>query len=88
MPAASRRVPDTQLSLPLAWLEEEDVLAALRARGVGDVVRVRFRDARTRLISLSADRSSLHLHGCFRAAGADVLDAITAFAAARGGTLG
>lgn len=90
MPAASRRarVPDTQLTLPLAWLAEEDVLGLLQARSVSDVVRVRFRDNRSRLISLSADRARLNLHSCFRAAPPDVLEAIVAFAAARGDTLG
>jgi hypothetical protein len=90
MPAAPRRarVSDAQLTLPLAWLTEDDVLAALRARGVADVARVRFRDNRSRLISLSADRARLNLHSCFRAASPDVLEAITAFAGARGDTLG
>ncbi|HSJ15607.1 MAG TPA: SprT family zinc-dependent metalloprotease [Longimicrobiales bacterium] len=90
MPAATRRarVPDEQLMLPLAWLGEDDVLAALRAAGVADVARVRFRDNRSRLISLSADRVRLNLHTCFRAASPEVLAAIAAFASARGDTLG
>lgn len=89
MPAASRRlrVPDAQLSLPLAWLSEAEVLSVLRARGVNDIAQVRFRDNRSRLISLGADRARLNLHSCFRGASAEVLEAIAAFAGARGDTL-
>ena len=83
MPAA-RRVPDDgQLTLALAWLSEEDVLCALRERGIEEVLAVRFRANRSRLISLSADRRRVNLHECFRASGPDVLDAIAAFARAR-----
>ena len=89
MPASSRRAaPDHQLSLPLAFLSEEDVLRELQARGVTDVRQVRFRQNRSRLISLSADRARLNLHDCFRAAAPDVVDAIAYFASARAATLG
>jgi hypothetical protein len=84
MPAATRaRVDDGQLSLPLAWLSQQDVLRELRARGVDDVRSVHFRANRSSLISISADRGRLNLHECFRAGGPDLLDAIAAFARAR-----
>ncbi len=56
------------------------MLRELRARGVADVSRVRFKANRSRLISLSADRTGLNLHECFRSAPADVLDAVGTFA--------
>lgn len=64
------------------------MLRELRARGVDDVRQVRFRNNRSRLISLSADRVRLNLHDCFRAAAPDVVDAIADFASARAATLG
>lgn len=89
MPSAYRLRPDDrQLSLPIAWLSEADLLRELVARGVTEVRQIRFRANRSRLISLSADRTRLNLHQCFRAAGPDVLGAIATFAAARGDTLG
>lgn len=89
MPAPSRKpAADHQLSLELAWLSEDDMLRELRARGVTDVRQVRFRNNRSRLISLSADRVRLNLHDCFRAAAPDVVDAIADFASARAATLG
>ncbi len=80
----ARRVPapDEQLSLPLSWLSEDDVLRELHARGITDVLRVRFKANRSRLISLSADRKSLNLHECFRSAPADVIEAVATFARA------
>ena len=56
------------------------MLRELRTRGVSDVRKVRFKANRSRLISLSADRTSLNLHDCFRSAPADVLDAVATFA--------
>jgi hypothetical protein len=80
-PGARRTAaPDQQLSLPLSWLSEEDMLRELRTRGVTDVARVRFKNNKSRLISLSADRTSLNLHDCFRSAQADVLEAVATFA--------
>jgi hypothetical protein len=79
----SRRAhSDQQLSLSLSWLTEEEILGALRVRGLAFVHEVRFRPNRSRLISLSADRRRLNLHECFRAAPGRVLDAVTAFATA------
>lgn len=89
MPATSRKAAsDCQLSLPLAHLSEGDMLRELRSRGVGDIREVRFRNNRSRLISLSADRVRLNLHDCFRAAAPDVVDAIADFALARAATVG
>jgi hypothetical protein len=72
--------PDEQLSLSLSWLTEHDVLRELRVRGATDVQRVRFKANRSRLISLSADRTALNLHECVRSAPTDVLDAVATFA--------
>jgi hypothetical protein len=73
---------DPQLSLELSWLTEEEVLGALRSRGLNFLSEVRFRPNRSRLISLSADRARLNLHECFRAAPGRVLDAVAMFATA------
>jgi len=56
---------------------------ALRARGVV-IDGIRFKRNRSRLISISADRASLNLHECFRAASGPVIDAIATFARAPG----
>jgi hypothetical protein len=81
MPATNRtRVGvDEQLTLELSWLDEGSFREALRSRGV-DVARVRFKNNRSRLVSLSADRKTLNVHACFRAAPGAVLDAVAAFA--------
>jgi hypothetical protein len=68
-----------QLALPLSWLSESDLVDALRQRGVSGIRRIRYRPNRTRLISLSADRTSLNLHECFRGATDMVVDAIALF---------
>src|SRR5690606_14868616 len=73
---------DHQLTLQLSWLREDEVLGALRLRGVGFVREIQFRPNRSRLISLSADRRRLNLHECFRAAPARVLDAVATFTTA------
>jgi hypothetical protein len=74
-----RRSDDRQLNLPLAWLSEDEIIRALRRRGIRSIEQVRFKQNRTRMISLSDDRASLNLHACFRAATSDVLDAIAIF---------
>lgn len=58
---------------------EDTFLTELRARGVGGIRRVRFRQNRTRLVSLSRDRRTLHVHVCYRRAPKEILDAIAAF---------
>jgi hypothetical protein len=79
----SRQVDsDHQLSLELAWLTEEELLGALRSRGIHFICEVRFRPNRSRLISLSANRRRLNIHECFQAAPARVIDAMAAFATA------
>jgi hypothetical protein len=72
-------VSDEQLSLELSWLTENDVLRALHARDVTSITQVRFKANRSRLISLSADRTRLNLHECFRSAPSDVIDAVAVF---------
>jgi hypothetical protein len=79
-------VLDEQLSLPLSWLTESDFADALRQRGAGDVGKVRFKENRTRIVSVSADRSSVNVHTCFRAAPGDVLDAVATFVRAPQGS--
>jgi hypothetical protein len=86
-PRRRLRAPDEQLTLPLSWLDEIGMREALRARGA-EVAAVRFRANRSRLISIAADRSSLNLHDCFRAAPGPVLDAIAHFVSAPGRTTG
>ncbi|HEX6309968.1 MAG TPA: SprT family zinc-dependent metalloprotease [Longimicrobiales bacterium] len=79
----SRQVDsDLQLTLQLSWLTEDELLGALRMRGVAFVREVWFRPNRSRLISLSADRRRLNLHECFRAAPARVIDAVACFTTA------
>ena len=68
-----------QLSFPIAWLTERDFVEALRQRGVRKIQHVRFKPNRTRLITLSADLRTLHLHESFRGAPDDVLDAVAGF---------
>lgn len=74
-----RQADQYQLALPLSWLSETDLITALRQRGVGGIRRVRYRPNRSRLISLSEDRSTLNLHECFRGATDIVIDAIAMF---------
>ncbi|HEX6133989.1 MAG TPA: SprT family zinc-dependent metalloprotease [Longimicrobiales bacterium] len=79
----SRQVDsDHQLTLQLSWLTEDELLGALRMRGVVFVREVCFRPNRSRLISLSADRRRLNVHECFRAAPARVIDAVACFTTA------
>jgi hypothetical protein len=87
MPSSRRRKrpDDEQLSLPLAWLDDEGFRAALRTRGVV-VGAVRFKANRTRLISIPADRASLNVHECFRAAPGAVIDAVASFVKAAHGS--
>ncbi len=68
-----------QLSFTLAWLTDQDFVEAMRERGATRLQRVRFKPNRTRLITLSGDLKTLHLHESFRGAPDDVLDAIAAF---------
>jgi hypothetical protein len=81
-----RSVLDEQLSLALSWLGEADFVDALRRRGVIELERVRFKDNRTRMISISPDRLTMNVHACFRAAPGEVLDAVAAFACAPRGS--
>jgi hypothetical protein len=74
-----RSVIDDQLSLPLAWLSEGDFLIALQRRGVHDVRKVRFKENRSRMISVSEDRRAVNVHACFRAAPGEVIDAVASF---------
>jgi len=77
---------EAQLGLPLAWLEPDQLIDALRQRGVTGIERVRFKPNRSRLISLSADYRSLNLHECFRSAPDPVIDAIAGFLRASNGS--
>jgi len=83
---ARRPADQYQLALPLAWLSEAELIEALRQRGVRGLRRIRFRPNRSRLISLSVDRSTLNLHECFRGAADRVIDAIAVFLIASSGS--
>lgn len=61
----------------------ETFLDALRARRVRYLRRVRFKDNRYTLLSVSRDRSTLHAHRCYRHAPEDVLNAIATFLTVR-----
>ncbi|MCI0435510.1 MAG: SprT-like domain-containing protein [Gemmatimonadetes bacterium] len=78
-PRRRRQADQYQLSFPLAWLADRDLIEALRQRGVRRVRRVLFKPNRSRLITLSADHRTLHLHESFRGAPDDVLDAVAGF---------
>lgn len=62
------------------------LLAALRARGVHRIRRIRFKRNRTRLLSVSRDGATLHLDEAFDAAPMVVVDAIAALLSARRGS--
>jgi hypothetical protein len=66
--------------------DDAEFLAELAVRGAPGVAQVRFRNNRSRLLSLSAGGRRLNAHRCFRSAPPRVLDAIAAFVAARPGT--
>src|SRR5687767_1107864 len=78
-------LPVVQLSLefepappPVRALSPELFLQALRRRRAR-VGGVRFKQNRTRIISLSKDGTTLHVHACFKEAPDDVLNAIAVF---------
>jgi hypothetical protein len=64
----------------------ENFLVALRQRGIRRIRRVRFKNNRERLLSLSRDGSVLHAHACFASAPPDIFDAIALFLRARAGS--
>ncbi len=64
----------------------ETFLAALRERGVRRIRRVRFRDNRHVLLSVSREGSTLNAHECFARAPRSVMDAVATFLKARRGS--
>lgn len=56
--------------------EPDDLVARLGALGVGRIRSVRFKRNRTRLLSVSRDGETLHLHECFRTGDDEVIVAI------------
>ncbi|HEX7118596.1 MAG TPA: SprT family zinc-dependent metalloprotease [Longimicrobiales bacterium] len=62
------------------------IVAALRSHGVSGIGRIRFKENRTRLLAVSRDGRTLHIHVAFRDAPAEVLGAVAAFLSARRGT--
>ncbi len=87
-------LPAVQLSLefepappPVRALSPELFLHALRRRHAR-VRAVRFKQNRTRIIALSKDGSTLHVHACFREAPDEVLNAIAVFLKAGRRTIG
>jgi hypothetical protein len=78
-------LPAVQLSLefepaptPIRALTPELFLQALRQRRAR-VDHVRFKKNRTRIIALSKDGGTLHVHACFSEAPDDVLNAVAVF---------
>lgn len=65
---------------------EERLLEALRARGVRGLRRVRFRNNRRTVLSVSAAGETLNAHVCLEAAPGHVIDLVAAFLLARPGT--
>jgi hypothetical protein len=65
----------------------DPVLAALRRRGAA-IRRIRYRENRSVLLSVSRDGYTLNSHTCFRNAPSGVLDAIALFLRSRRGSTG
>lgn len=65
---------------------EAKLLRQIRAHGVQEFHRVRFRKNRTRLLSVSRDGRTLNLHSAFRTPPPEVVEAIAAFLTAGRGT--
>lgn len=65
---------------------ETALLQAVRTRSGRDFRQLRFKANRVRLLSISRDGTTLHLHTAFRAAPRDVVDAIAAFLRAQPGS--
>jgi hypothetical protein len=64
---------------PIRLLSPEEFLRALQDRRTYGVRRVRFKNNRAQIITLSKDGLTLHIHVCFREADGDVLDAVSVF---------
>lgn len=71
--------------MPVAT-DSDRLLQGLRARGLA-IRRVRYRDNRTVLLSVSRDGRTLNCHAAFRSAPARIVDAITVFLRSRRGTV-
>lgn len=65
---------------------EAALLEAVRSGSGRDIRAIRFKDNRVRLLSLSRDGATLHLHHIFRDAPPVVVDAIATFLRARPGS--
>lgn len=70
--------------MPVA-VDTDRLLSGLRARGSG-IRRIRYRDNRTVLLSVSGDGRTLNCHTAFRTAPARVIDAIAVFLRSRRGS--
>ncbi|HUG38844.1 MAG TPA: SprT-like domain-containing protein [Longimicrobiales bacterium] len=68
-----------------ATTELDRLLAALRARGAS-IRKIRYRENRTVLLSLSRDGRTLNCHAAFQAAPARIIDAIALFVRSRRGS--
>jgi hypothetical protein len=67
---------------PIRLLSPEDFLRALHSRRARSLQRVRFKNNRAQIITLSRDGQTLHIHACFREADEDALDAVSVFLSA------
>ncbi len=81
MPAADRRSGE-RTDNAMAHHTQEAFLSELKRRGARSIRRVVFRQNRTRLLSLSRDRTTLNAHACFLAAPPRIMDAVARFVTA------
>lgn len=81
----ARRRPYLPRPMATTTIHADRLLAGLRARGAG-IRRVRYRDNRTVLLSVSRDGRTLNCHTAFQAAPARIMDAIALFLRSRRGS--
>src|SRR5919106_1758653 len=60
-------------------LSSEDLRKALARRGCRRLVHIRFKKNRGRIVSLSRDGQTLHIHACFQEATDDAMNAVVTF---------
>jgi predicted SprT family Zn-dependent metalloprotease len=77
----SNRALQLQLDFaaPSPLLSSDDMRRALARRGCRTVACVRFKKNRGRIISLSKDGRTLHIHACFQEANEEAMNAVVTF---------
>lgn len=79
------RQPNRALQLQLDFtaqsplLSSDDLRRALARRGCRSVTCIRFKKNRGRIISLSKDGRTLHIHACFQEANEEAMNAVVTF---------